>query len=93
VAETQFGGNPKLELLGIRLETILGGLVRDYPMDQAMCSIYRRQEQWLVNLGETCGSRRNGKLLAQWIRVFRHGELTGDEQISQAEPLRRAKVL
>jgi hypothetical protein len=29
----------------------------------------------------------------QWIRVFRHGELTDDEQKSQAELLRRGKVL
>jgi hypothetical protein len=62
VAETQFGGNPKLELSGIRLEEILGGLVRDYNTNQAMCSIYRRQERWPVNLGETCGSRRKQKV-------------------------------
>jgi hypothetical protein len=73
VAETQFGGNPKLELSGIRLEAILGGLVHDYPMDQTMCSIYRRQERWPVNLGETCGDRRSGRSLAQGIRGIYRG--------------------
>jgi hypothetical protein len=62
VAETQFGGNTKLELSGIQLEAILGGLVRDYPTDQTTCSIYRRQERWPMNLGETRDSRRKQKV-------------------------------
>jgi hypothetical protein len=64
-----FGENPKLELSGIRLKAILGGLVRDYPMDPTARSIYRRQERWPVNLGETRGGRRNKKLLARAISV------------------------
>jgi hypothetical protein len=38
-----------LELFGERLEARLSGLVRDYPTELAVHSIYRASERWPVN--------------------------------------------
>jgi hypothetical protein len=57
----------------------LGGLVLDYPTELTAGSIYSRQEWWLVNWTTKHGGRRNRKLLARVISVFRRGELTDDE--------------
>jgi hypothetical protein len=43
----QIRGNPKLKLPGDRLRTILGGWVRDDPMELTVALIYTRQERWL----------------------------------------------
>jgi hypothetical protein len=51
MAETRFGGNPKLELPRERLRVILGGWVLDYPTELTMASIYSNIEHRPVNLG------------------------------------------
>jgi hypothetical protein len=49
VAETEIGGDEKFTVSGERLEARLGGLVRDFPTDPTVCSIYNVRERWLVN--------------------------------------------
>jgi hypothetical protein len=44
------------------------------------CSIYRTLDWWLVNLKETRGGRRGGRVLAQAIDGIYHGGLAGDDQ-------------
>jgi hypothetical protein len=51
VAQSRFGGNLELASSGEQLEARLGGLVRAYPTDPSVCSIYRVLERWRVNLG------------------------------------------
>jgi hypothetical protein len=65
--------------------------VRDYPTELAVRSIYNGLKRWPGIWTKTRGGRRNRKLLVRVISVLRRGELTGDEQTSQAEPLRRGK--
>ena len=65
----------------------------DYPTELAVHSIYNGLKRWPGIWTKTRGGRGNKKLLARGISVFRRGELTGDEQISQAELLQRGKVL
>jgi hypothetical protein len=91
VAETEIGGNEKFMVSGELLEARLGGLVRDYPTELAVRSIYNGLKWWPGIWTKTCDGRRKRKLLARLINVLRHGELTGDEQTPQAEPLRRGK--
>jgi hypothetical protein len=44
------------------------------------CLIYRTLDRWLVNLKETRGSRRGGRVLAQAIGGIYRGGLTGDDR-------------
>jgi hypothetical protein len=44
------------------------------------CSIYKTLDWWLVNLKETRGGRRGGRVLAQAIDGIYHGGLAGDDQ-------------
>jgi hypothetical protein len=88
-----FGKNPKLELSGIRLEAILGGLVRDYPTDLMAHSIYRRQERWPVNLGETRGGRRNRRSLAHGISGCNRGNSPTITGHARCGSLRRGQAL
>ena len=67
---SEVGGNEKLELSGERLGARLGGLVRDYPTELAVRSIYRTHERWPVNWTTTRGDQRNKKLLARAIDVL-----------------------
>jgi hypothetical protein len=65
-----FGGNEKLELSGEQLEARLASLVRDYPTNPTVCSIYRVPERWPVNWTKTRSGQRNRKLLARVIGVL-----------------------
>jgi hypothetical protein len=67
--------------------------LRDNMAQQTWPSIYRIAKRWPGIWTKTRGGRGNRKLLARVISVFRRGELTGDEQISQAELLQCGKVL
>jgi hypothetical protein len=53
--------------------------VRDYLEEPTTRSIYRTRGQWLLNLAWRGGGRRGGRALAQELRVFHRGRLTGDE--------------
>jgi hypothetical protein len=66
----RFGENPKLELTGDRLRAILGGWVRNDPMELMVASIYNRQERWLGIRAMTRGGWRRRGALAQWIGVL-----------------------
>ena len=50
VAETEIEGNEKFTVSGEQLEARLAGLVRDYPTNPTVHSIYRVLERWPVNL-------------------------------------------
>jgi hypothetical protein len=52
----------------------------DYITEPRVCSIYRTLERWLVNLKETRGGWRGGRVLAQTIGGIYRGGLTGDDQ-------------
>jgi hypothetical protein len=43
-------------------------------------SIYRTLDRWLLNLKETCGGRRGGRVLAQAIGGIYRGGLTDDDR-------------
>jgi hypothetical protein len=74
-----------LESSGEQLEARLGGLVRDYPTDPMVCSIYSVLEQWSPILDWRAGGRRRKELLALEISGCNHGNLTGDLCIGQYE--------
>jgi hypothetical protein len=78
---SELGGNEKLELSGERLGAILGGLVRNYPTELAVRSIYRARERWPVNWTTTRGGRRRKRALAQALSGFHHGGPSGDHRI------------
>jgi hypothetical protein len=44
------------------------------------CLIYRVQGRWLLNLEWRAGGRREGRALAQMIRGFHRGKITGDDR-------------
>jgi hypothetical protein len=52
----------------------------EYLMEPRGCSIYRTLDRWLVNLKETRGGRRGGRVLAQAIGGIYRGGLTLDDQ-------------
>ena len=93
VVETEIGENGKLKRSRGDSRQAWVRWLHDNMAQQTWPSIYRIAKRWPGIWTKTCGGRGNRKLLARVISVFRRGELTGDEQISQAEPLRRAKVL
>jgi hypothetical protein len=66
--------------------------VLDYLTDPTAHSIYRLRGRWLVNLGWRGGSRRRKRSLAQELRVFHRGRLTGDEPAIWSGLLRRVKL-
>jgi hypothetical protein len=51
VAETEIEGNEKFTVSGERLEARLGGLVRDYPTELAVRSIYNGLKRWPEKTG------------------------------------------
>ena len=53
--------------------------VRDYLAELTACSIYRARGRWLMNLEWRAGGRREGRALAQEMRGFHRGKITGDE--------------
>jgi hypothetical protein len=67
--------------------------LRDYLTELAMCSIYSVQERWLPILEWRAGGRREGRLLAQGIRGYHRGKVTGDEQTRFSGLLRRGNAL
>jgi hypothetical protein len=58
VAETEIGGNEKFKVSVERLEARLGGLVRDYPAELAVRSIYNGLKRWLGTWTKMRGSWR-----------------------------------
>jgi hypothetical protein len=66
--------------------------VLDYLTDPTTHSIYRLRRRWPVNLGWRGGGRRTKRSLAQELRVFHHGRLTGDEPAIWSGLLRRVKL-
>jgi hypothetical protein len=53
--------------------------LRDDLTELGMCSIYTIPERWLPIWSWRAGGRREGRALAQSLRVFHRGMLTGDE--------------
>jgi hypothetical protein len=66
--------------------------MRDYLAEPMTCSIYRARGRWLVNLEWRAGGRREGRTLAQEMRGFHRGKVTGDERTCQGELLRRGRA-
>jgi hypothetical protein len=66
--------------------------VLDYLTDLTAHSIYRLWGWWSVNLGWRGGGRRRNRSLAQELRVFHRGRLTGDEPAIWSGLLRRVKL-
>jgi hypothetical protein len=62
--------------------------VRDYLAELTTCSIYRARGRWLLNLEWRVGGWREGRALAQEMRGFHRGKVTGDERTRQDELLR-----
>jgi hypothetical protein len=81
-------GNEKLGSSGEQLEARLGGLVRDYPTDPTVCSIYSVLERWSPILDWCAGGRRRKELLAHEISGCNRGNLTDDLWIGQYESRR-----
>jgi hypothetical protein len=52
----------------------------EYLTELRGCSSYRILDRWLVNLKETCGDWRGGRVLAQAIGGIYRGGLTGDDR-------------
>jgi hypothetical protein len=93
VAETEIGENGKLKSSRGDLRQAWVRWLHDNMVQQTWPSIYRISKRWPRIWTKTRGGRGNRMLLVRGISVFCHGELTGNEQISQAELLRRGKVL
>jgi hypothetical protein len=74
------GEIPNWDLLVRNWRHGLVGWVLNYLMDPTACSIYRLQGRWRVNWSWRGGGRR-GDVLAQELRVFHRGRLTGDEPV------------
>jgi hypothetical protein len=55
--------------------------VLDYLTDPTARSIYRLRGRWRVNWSWRGGGRRRKRSLAQELRVFHRGRLTGDEPV------------
>jgi hypothetical protein len=66
--------------------------VRDYLAELMAHSIYRAQGRWLVNLEWRASGRREGRALAQEMRGFHRGKVTGDERTRQGELLLRGRA-
>jgi hypothetical protein len=57
--------------------------LRDDLTELGVCSIYSILERWLLIWSRRVGGRREGRTLAQELRVFHRGRLTGDEPDSR----------
>jgi hypothetical protein len=64
----------------------------DYLAELMARSIYRTQGWWLLNLVWRAGDRREGRALAQEVRGFHRGKVTGDERTRQGTLLRRGRA-
>jgi hypothetical protein len=93
VVETEIGENGKLKSSRGDSRQAWVCWLHDNMAQLTWPSIYRIAKRWPGIWTKTRGGRGNKKLLARGISVFRRGELTGNEKISQAELLRRDKVL
>ena len=67
--------------------------MRDYLAELMAHSIYRTRGRWLVNLEWRAGGRREGRALAQEMRGFHRGKVTGDERTRFRGLLRRGNAL
>jgi hypothetical protein len=54
--------------------------VSDYLAELMALSIYRARGWWLLNLEWRAGDRREGRALAERIRGFHRGKVTGDDR-------------
>jgi hypothetical protein len=54
--------------------------VCDYLAELMARLIYRARGRWLLIWARHAGGRREGRALAQRIRGFHHGKVTGDDQ-------------
>jgi hypothetical protein len=54
-------------------------LLRDDLTELGVCSIYSIPERWLLIWSWRAGGRREGRALAQELRVIHRGRLTDDE--------------
>jgi hypothetical protein len=77
VAETRFGGNPKLELPGERLRVILGGWVLDYPTEFTVVSIYTDRSRAQRIRAVDCDRYELGESLVAAQRGFYRGGTSG----------------
>jgi hypothetical protein len=59
--------------------------LRDDLAQQARPSIYRGLRQWRSIWPDRAGGRKQGRTMAQWVRVLSRGELTGDDWTAIAE--------
>jgi hypothetical protein len=66
--------------------------VRDYLAELMAHSIYRTRGRWLLIWAWCAGGRREGRTLAQEMRGFHRGKVTGDERTCQGELLRRGRA-
>jgi hypothetical protein len=64
----------------------------DYLAELMARSIYRTRGRWLLNLAWRAGGRREGRALAQEVRGFHRGKVTGDERTCQGTLLRRGRA-
>jgi hypothetical protein len=53
--------------------------LRDYLTELMALLVYRARGRWLLKLEWRAGGRREGRALAQDMRAFHCGRLTGDE--------------
>jgi hypothetical protein len=84
VAEIEIGGNEKFTVSIERLEARLGGLVRDYPTELAVRSIYNGLKQWPGIWTKTHGCRRRQELLALGIGGLLAGKHPCDHRMTNA---------
>jgi hypothetical protein len=64
----------------------------DYLAELMARSIYRTRGRWLLNLAWRAGGWREGRALAQEVRGFHRGKVTGDEQTCHGTLLRRGRA-
>jgi hypothetical protein len=67
--------------------------LRDDLTELEVCSIYSILERWLLIWAWRAGGRREGRLLAQGIRGFHRGKVTGDERTCFSGLLRHGNAL
>ena len=79
MVQSRFGGNLELASSGEQLEARLGGLVRDYPTDPSVCSIYSVLERWCLIWTNCTGGREGNRVTGVVIRGLHRGRPTGDE--------------
>jgi hypothetical protein len=78
------------------VDNLRHGLVRwvlDYLAELTACSIYRVFERWCPISQRCAGGRREERLLAQRIRGFHCGKVTGDDRTRFSGLLRRGNAL